>query len=849
MYAFLARFSSRFKWWVVLCWVALAVTLFLVAPKLSKVGVTDQSQFLPQDTESATASAILKEKFAASSQTAPATGLIVVYDSLGLSDTDMQQAQQLHDWLISGAAPSVITSVVSIFDSDALRSTLISADGTTMLMSMNFSVSALDTSAKEAITQIRTYIHDNFPASHIYFTGDAGLLNDLFGSVQDTINRTTLVTIILVTILLLIVYRSPVAVLLPLITIGCSYLVSMGVLGYMAQAGMKVSTLAEAYLVVIIFGVGTDYCLFIVSRFREELLKSERVQAQQIALRHIGPVIAASAFTVVVAFLALGISRFGMNQTTGYAMALGVALTLVAGLTLTPALMSIFGKYVFWPTRNQVIRPAGRFGWHTVGRWVSSHPAFVAVPIIMLLAVPYLAIHQMKLSAGIANQMPNNAESVAGFNIFTEHFPGGEFSPLYLIVQLPSGEVFSQTNLEPLKDVASALAAGPGVARVDYYNAPVTGLNALILQLNVINGQIAQGILPDSSALAVIQSLGNTLQTLPLQYPGIVQSQNFTQAAGVLQQFQTTLAALPTTTTPSIPQLMGQLQTDISAISGSLTGLVGEFNLASSSSFTAYLLSTYFSTARDVSRLNIVLSGNPYSSAATSTVALLRKSAENSIESSTISSAVSFLGGEAATRADILNINDSDFGRVTVLAVIGVLLVIMLLMRSLLAPLYMVLTVLLNYGATLGIATWLFLDVMKKDSIIYMIPLFVFVILVALGADYNIFLMSRIREEAHKEPMKKAVENAVGGTGGVITACGIILAGTFATLMTSSLGVVFEIGAAIAIGIIIDTFFVRALLIPALATILGRWSWWPSSLFFKLSNKHNGEIKNSQPGP
>ena len=244
-----------------------------------------------------------------------------------------------------------------------------------------------------------------------------------------------------------------------------------------------------------------------------------------------------------------------------------------------------------------------------------------------------------------------------------------------------------------------------------------------------------------------------------------------------------------------------------------------------------------------------MLSGNPYSSAATSTVALLRKSAENSIESSTISSAVSFLGGEAATRADILNINDSDFGRVTVLAVIGVLLVIMLLMRSLLAPLYMVLTVLLNYGATLGIATWLFLDVMKKDSIIYMIPLFVFVILVALGADYNIFLMSRIREEAHKEPMKKAVENAVGGTGGVITACGIILAGTFATLMTSSLGVVFEIGAAIAIGIIIDTFFVRALLIPALATILGRWSWWPSSLFFKLSNKHNGEIKNSQPGP
>ena len=849
MFDFISRFTNRFKWWVVLFWVALAVTLFLVAPKLSEVGVTDQSQFLPQDTESATASAILKEKFAAPSQTAPATGLIVVYDSHGLSDTDMQQAQQLHDWLVSSSAPSVITSIVSVFESDALRATLISSDGTTMLMSMNFSVSALDISSKEAITQIRTYIHDNFPNSHIYFSGDAGLLNDLFGSVQDTINRTTLVTIILVTILLLIVYRSPIAALLPLITIGCSYLVSIGILGYMAQSGMKVFTLAEAYLVVIIFGVGTDYCLFIVSRFREELLKSERVQAQQITLRHIGPVIAASALTVVVAFLALGISRFGMNQTTGYAMAIGVALTLVAGLTLTPALISIFGKYIFWPTRNRVVRPAGRFGWHTMGKWVSSHPVFVAVPIVVLLAVPYLAIHQMKLSAGIANQMPDNAESVAGFNIFTEHFPGGEPSPLYLMVQLPSGEVFGQTNLDPLKDLASTLAAVPGVARVDYYNAPVTGLNALILQLNVINGQIEKGILPDSSALATIQSMGNTLQTLPLQYPGIVQSQNFTQAAGVLQQFQTTLAALPNTATTSIPQVLGQLQTELSAMSGSLTGLVGEFNLASNSPFTTYLLSTYFSTDRDVSRLNVVLSGNPYSSTATGTVSLLREAAANSIESSTISPAVSFLGGEAATRADILNINDSDFGKVTVLAVIGVLLVIMLLMRSLLAPLYMVLTVLFNYGATLGIATWLFLDVMKKDSIIYMIPLFVFVILIALGADYNIFLISRIREEAHKGSMKKAVESAVGGTGGVITACGIILAGTFATLMTSSLGVVFQIGAAIAIGIIIDTFLVRALLVPALATILGRWGWWPSSLFSELSNKHNGEIKNSQPVP
>jgi RND superfamily putative drug exporter len=130
-----------------------------------------------------------------------------------------------------------------------------------------------------------------------------------------------------------------------------------------------------------------------------------------------------------------------------------------------------------------------------------------------------------------------------------------------------------------------------------------------------------------------------------------------------------------------------------------------------------------------------------------------------------------------------------------------------------------------------------------------MIPLFVFVVLVALGADYNIFLMSRIREEAQKVPMRKAVENAVSGTGGVITACGIILAGTFATLLTSSLQVVFQIGAAIAIGIIIDTFLVRALLVPAIATILERWGWWPSSLFSELNKKGGEKTEKSRPFP
>ena len=192
----------------------------------------------------------------------------------------------------------------------------------------------------------------NYPKLETYLTGETGLFQNMFASIQQTIGRTTIVTVILVAILLLIIYRSPIAIFLPLVAIGCSFAVSSGIIGFLGQAGAKFSTLSEAYLVVIIFGVGTDYCLFIVSRFREELKQKQRDEAQIHATKRISPVIAASALTVIVAFLSLGISRFGMNTTTGYALAIGVAIALIARLTLVPGVNVSLWQYSFLACKN-----------------------------------------------------------------------------------------------------------------------------------------------------------------------------------------------------------------------------------------------------------------------------------------------------------------------------------------------------------------------------------------------------------------------------------------------------------------------------------------------------------------
>ncbi len=208
MFSALGRFAYRHRYPVLAGWVALAALMFIFAPKLSQVGVTDQSQFLPQNSESTIANNLLETKFAASSREAPSSAIVVVYDQAGLNQQDMDRARTLRDWLISPEAPAAVSRVVSVFDSEALRSTLVSADNTTMLITVDFSSSALSAASRQALQAIRTEIA-TLPGTTFYVTGDAGLLIDLFDSVQNAVNRTTLVTVILVIVLLLIVYRSP----------------------------------------------------------------------------------------------------------------------------------------------------------------------------------------------------------------------------------------------------------------------------------------------------------------------------------------------------------------------------------------------------------------------------------------------------------------------------------------------------------------------------------------------------------------------------------------------------------------------------------------------------------------
>jgi RND superfamily putative drug exporter len=321
------------------------------------------------------------------------------------------------------------------------------------------------------------------------------------------------------------------------------------------------------------------------------------------------------------------------------------------------------------------------------------------------------------------------------------------------------------------------------------------------------------------------------LQAMALRYPGVTQSPSFTSSISDLTQISVMLnqtgTASPAETAAAIPQIQQLLYN----LGDALTTLGNEFELNGSSAFVNWLRSTYFSVDGTVARMKLIMKTDPYSDAASQSVPKIREAVTAAVNASNLKEVSPYVGGETALHADMLKTSNDDFIIVMVVTAVGILAVIVILLRSLLAPLYMVATVLFNFGATLGITAWIFQDIFKVENLINMLPVFLFVMLAAVGADYNIFLVSRIREEAESKSIKEAVHLAVANTGNVITSCGIILAGTFATLASSSFPMVLQIGASIAIGVIIDTFVVRALLVPSLAVLAGRWSWWPSKTF------------------
>lgn len=661
----------------------------------------DTTSFLPASAESTDVVRILDEDFSGGETT---QGLVVYQRDGDLTAADKQtinaDARAL-DELPDSELP--LTRPPAVPFAPGSPPGLVSPDA-----DLAFTVLTIPTDFEQAADwgeNVRDLTGESADGMQILLTGDLGFAADSEEVFSELDTKLLGATVLLVLILLGAIYRSVLVALTPLIVVFFAYTAATAFVYLYANSGAIVSSNGTTILVVLMFGVGTDYCLLLVSRYREELRRIEdKHDAMAQALRRTGPTILASGLTVSLAMLTLALADARLTSTLGPVAAIGVACAMVAGLTLLPALLTIFGRRGFWPRRSMVeYDPAGATSarpglWRRFGDRVLERPGpALAVTVVAFLAGA-LGLVAYKVDYSTTSFFKKSVESVEGFELIEEAFPAGLLAPTTVLVQSEDAPVSEA-------DGAKAVQALEGVEGV--------------------------------------------------------------------------ASATPT----------GNLSTD-----------------------------------RRMTTIDVVLEGDPYTKEAFGVVPEIRASVSD------LGPGLSALvGGGSAIQYDFDRAIDSDLKLIAPVALLVIALILAILLRALVAPLVLIASVILSFLCTLGISVLFIRFVVGDAGFDASIPTFAFIFLVALGIDYTIFLMARVREEARHHGTREGMLRAIAATGPVITSAGVILAGTFSVLMTLPVTYTFDLGFMVALGILLDTFIVRTIMVPAAVELLGDKIWWPST--------------------
>ncbi|HVQ95938.1 MAG TPA: MMPL family transporter [Mycobacteriales bacterium] len=680
--------GRRTKWVVLVFWLVIIGVSGPLAGKLMGAEKNDAKNWLPASAES-TKAIDLQSAFQSIDQ-APA---LIVYERLsGLTEAD--RAKVAADAKAFAAVPHVAPPVLG-----PLPDTRTQGQALEVVAQVNFGSGGWDDLAT-AVETMRDIATANTDGLTVHITGPGGYAADSAAAFKGIDGILLISAGVVVIVILLFTYRSPVLWLLPLLSAGSALFSAEALIYLLAKhAGLTVNAQSAGILVVLVFGAGTDYALLLIARYREELRRHEdRHEAMALALHRAGPAIVASASTVALGMICLLVAEMNSTKGLGPVLAIGIAVALLAMLTLLPALLVIVGRWMFWPRRPTFgsVEPTEHGGWARVGTRVARRPRAVWVVTALILggiAVGLTSMHTGTLSN--KDSYIGTHDSVTGEEVLNRHFDSDSGAPVVVISRADQADA-----------VQSAFAGTAGIA-------------------------------PNSVQPAAADK--------------------------------------------------GTLKNGFAYLEGTLTDA-------------------------------------PDSPAAAATINRVRAAVH------AVPGADAKVGGQTAIALDIQRAAEHD-NKVIIPLVLGVVVIIlMLLLRAVLAPLILAATVVLSFAAALGASVLIFKHVFGFAGEDSAFPLFVFVFLVALGIDYNIFLMTRVREESLRHGTRRGALVGLAATGGVITSAGLVLAGTFGVLATLPLVGFAEIGFAVALGVLLDTLVVRSVLVTALNLDIGGRIWWPSQL-------------------
>ncbi|RVT63582.1 MMPL family transporter [Niallia taxi] len=409
------------KWIVLVLWIVAIVGLFMIAPNMGDL-VREKGQVSVPDTfSSSKASEIMDEIQSQENQGDQSSVALVFHSSKKLTAEEKTEAEKAVKKLDADKEKLGITEILSSFTDESLKDQLVSDDGKTILVSLK--VSWNDREAKEVSEALYAEL-DDFKVDH-YYTSNWMIDQDLTSSSEEGLKKTEGITVVFILAVLLIVFRSVIAPFIPLVTVGLSYLASQSIVSILVDKfDFPISNYSQIFLVAVLFGIGTDYCILLLSRFKEEMMHRESVaEAIVETYRNAGRTVFFSGVAVMVGFAAIGFSQFKLYQSAS-AVAVGVALLLVALFTVVPAIMVLLGTKIFWPSKGSAEHGDSKI-WAIAGRFSLKRP-LIALVIVAAITVPFLVTYDGTLSFNSLDEIGDDAPSIKAFNAIADSFGPGE---------------------------------------------------------------------------------------------------------------------------------------------------------------------------------------------------------------------------------------------------------------------------------------------------------------------------------------------------------------------------------------------------------------------------------------
>jgi len=619
-----------------------------------------------------------------------------------------------------------------------------SAKNDTMLVILDFKTNGPD--PMNSVPEIRhdvgiaDIISNESPV--VYVTGAPAFNYDIQTQTVTDIERIDPITITLILVIVGVFFASLVAPLIPIAAIGLSIGIAFGLVYLVGSYVTSVHYLVLTLLPVSMLGAGSDYCIFLVSRYAEERrLGRGKKDAVERSVTWAGESIATSGATVVIAFGTLAFASFGLLRSVGIAVMLGISIALLVALTLVPAALSLFGDRIFWPRGLGLWRKKKLVGgsyYARAAQFTAKHSKLVLLLALAISLPAASTVLSSQTSHDLIGQIPSSLESKNGYNIMSQGFGAGTVTPTYTIVRTPvilvSGGWINITALKAISLAENSTYTIPGVSKVYGLTHPS----------------------------------GN-----PIPFA------NFGQLNSAEQQ----------------------------AMIRSMKPFLGSDGKSA--------------------MVWAALDSEPYSDQAIATVAQIRANV-NVLKSQAplLASSTMLVGGATASVSDLATSSGSDYFNLTALVLVGVFIVLLVALGSVFTPLRLIFTILLSISWAMA-ATVYFFKTYFSAELIWILPIMLLVIMVGLGLDYDIFLVTRIREYvAGGAKDEEAIETAVERTGGIITVTGLVTAGAYGTMMLSQIPMLQQLGLAIFIVVLLDATLTRIYLVPSIMMMMKRLNWW-----------------------